>query len=70
MIAIVVSICSIVQGAQCREIDLTFLEEQFTPQQCMFYGQVEIAKWQESHPNWRIHGWKCRVINEEKKKDI
>ena len=30
-----------------------------TPQQCMMYGQMELAKWTEGNPNWQIRKFKC-----------
>lgn len=59
MIEIVISVCSIVQGATCKDVRLTYMAESVTPQQCMMYGQIEIAKWAEGHPNWKIHKWSC-----------
>ncbi len=59
MIEIVVSVCSIVQGATCKDVRLTFIAESATPFECMMYGQVEIAKWSEGHPNWKVQRWSC-----------
>ena len=59
MIEIVVSVCSIVQGATCKDVRLTYMAESVTPFECMLYGQSEIAKWAEGHPNWKIHKWSC-----------
>lgn len=28
------------------------------------FGQVELAKWSESHPKWRIEKWKCQKAGE------
>lgn len=38
---------------------MTFMAEAVTPQQCMMYGQSEIAKWVEGHPKWKIAKWRC-----------
>lgn len=59
MIEIVVSVCSILHGAACKDVRLTYLTESVTPQQCMKYGQYEVAKWAEDHPNWKVHKWSC-----------
>lgn len=61
MIEIVVSVCSIVQGATCKDVRLTYMAESVSPMECMMKGQVEMAKWQEGHPNWKIHRWSCGV---------
>ncbi len=59
MIEIVLSVCSIVQGATCKDVRLTYMAEAVTPFECMMYGQAEIAKWSEGHPNWRVAKWTC-----------
>ena len=32
-----------------------------TPVSCMMYGQPELAKWTEGHPNWRVRRFTCRL---------
>lgn len=59
MIEIVLTICSILESPECRMERLTYMAEQVTPHQCMLYGQHEIAKWQEGHPNWSVRKWTC-----------
>lgn len=59
MIELVLTACSIVQGAQCKNETMTFLAENVTPWACMHYGQQEIAKWSLEHPNWRVARWTC-----------
>lgn len=59
MIELVLSACSILHGAQCKTERLTYMAQSVTPHQCMLYGQAEIAKWTETHPNWRVHKWSC-----------
>lgn len=61
MIEIVVSVCSIVQGATCKDVRLTYMAESVSPMECMMKGQVEMAKWAESNPNWKIQRWSCGV---------
>lgn len=56
--------CSLNEGNKCKEQSLTFMADNVTPFQCMLYGQIEIAKWQEAHPNWTTHGWKCRAAGQ------
>lgn len=48
-----------------KEVHLTYAQEgNPTPQQCVFYGQAEIAKWAEGNPNWRIEKWKCGTVKQ------
>lgn len=65
MIEIVFAVCSILHGAQCREERLTFMAETVTPHQCMLFGQHEMAKWQEGHPNWQITRWRCGSVRHD-----
>ena len=75
MILILATVCSILQAEPkkpCKNIVLSFAEEAVdgTPMglnqmQCFLQGQVEIAKWQESHPNWMLAKWHCKVSNDK-----
>ncbi|HEX9881101.1 MAG TPA: hypothetical protein VGA65_01195 [Hyphomicrobium sp.] len=41
-------------------MSLSFAADSVTPQQCMMYGQFELAKWTNEHPGWQVkHGFKC-----------
>jgi hypothetical protein len=60
MIEIAAAVCLISAPVRCRDISLTFEEAAITPYSCMMYGQGELAKWTEEHPNWRIAKWSCR----------
>lgn len=61
MFAITMTICSVLHGATCKNAELTYADEgqAATPYACMVGGMIEIAKWQETHPNWRVVHWKC-----------
>jgi len=59
MIEIVVSACFVTEPTNCRDVRLSFVADSVTPQQCMFLGQSEIAKWSEGNPNWKIMKWSC-----------
>ena len=59
MIEVVALVCSIQAPLRCKDVRLTFAANSVTPQQCMMYGQMELAKWTEGHPNWQIKKWKC-----------
>lgn len=66
MIEIVVSVCLIADPEKCRDVHLSYMAEAqaVTPQQCMMYGQSEIAKWAEGNPKWRVSRWTCGVPRE------
>lgn len=59
MIEIVVAVCLIDAPDQCKDVNLTYMAEAVTPHQCFLYGQSEIAKWAEGHPNYTIKKWSC-----------
>lgn len=59
MVEIVLSICLIATPANCKDVALTYMAGSITPQQCMFRGQAEIAKYLQGHPKWRVKKWTC-----------
>lgn len=64
MIELIVSVCMIDDPSKCKDVRLNFMAEAVSVHECMLYGQVEIAKWTEGHPNWAIKGWKCGVAGQ------
>lgn len=64
MIELLATVCLMASPAQCKEVRLTYTAEGITPHQCMMFGQVELAKWSEGHPKWRIARWKCQRAGE------
>jgi hypothetical protein len=60
MIEVVALVCSMQAPLRCKDLNLTFVGENVTLQQCMMYGQMELAKWTSEHPGWHIvRGFKC-----------
>ena len=59
MIELVVSVCMIADPSRCKDVRLNFVEQNVTPHECLFNGQIEIAKWSESHPGWQVAKWGC-----------
>lgn len=64
MIELVLAVCMVGQPAKCRDVYLNFEAESVTPQQCMMYGQMEMAKWAEEHPDYTITKWRCGVAGQ------
>lgn len=64
MIELVLAVCMIDQPTQCKDVNLNFEADSVTPQQCMMYGQAEMAKWVEEHPNYQIKKWRCGVAGQ------
>ncbi len=60
MIEVVALVCTMQSPLLCNDVNLVFAAESVTPQQCMMYGQMELAKWTVEHPGWKIvRGFKC-----------
>lgn len=66
MLELVFTVCSIVTGARCHDVTLTFEQPQgfVLAYACGMTGQSEMAKWKESHPNWSIGSWRCGPAGE------
>lgn len=61
-IELVFTACLIAAPETCRERNVVFADNA-TPMICLTNAQVELAKWSESHPGWRVTRWKCRSVN-------
>lgn len=59
MIELVFTACLASSPAVCEERSLTFID--VSPMTCMMGAQPQLAKWVESHPKWKVSGWKCRM---------
>ena len=61
MIEIILTACSILHGAQCKYVPLSFADEGqlATPYGCMIGGMNVAAKWASDNPNWTVSRWKC-----------
>lgn len=59
MIELILSVCLVSDPARCEDVHLQFAEGAVTPQACLFNGQLEIAKWADTHPGWQIAKWQC-----------
>ena len=54
MLELAITVCSIVQGANCHALEPVRLEENTMMIGCMMASQFEGAKWVETHPNFYI----------------
>ena len=61
MLELIIAVCLSAEPARCKEVTLTFLDEQISPRQCMTGAgaQFEISKWLEANPKWRMTRWTC-----------
>lgn len=59
MIEVVALVCSMQAPLRCKDVHMSFMADSVTPQQCMMYGQMELAKWSVGHPGWAVRKWRC-----------
>ena len=64
MIEVLALICSLSEPEKCKDLRLSFAAENLTPFQCFHYGQMELAKWREGHPNWRVAKFRCGHVGQ------
>lgn len=60
MLELIFTVCSVVQGAGCHDINPMPLQENTHMIACLMASQIEGAKWVEAHPNFYIARSKCR----------
>lgn len=63
-IELIASVCSILHGATCKTVTLTFAADQVSHVECMTYGQLALVEWREAHPNWTISRWRCGIAGQ------
>lgn len=63
MIALIFSVCSIVEGAACHDLPPIPLQAEATMKHCLMASQIEGAKWAVDHPNFYIHKATCQPPN-------
>jgi hypothetical protein len=58
--ALILSVCSIIEGATCRELPPIPLQPNTGMMGCMLASQVEGAKWINEHPNFYVQRATCQ----------
>jgi hypothetical protein len=62
MVELVLTVCSLIQGAACRDLNAIPLVNA-SMINCVFASQVEGAKWIVDHPNFYIARATCQPAN-------
>jgi len=57
---LVITVCSVLQGASCRELNPIPLQENTHMIACMMASQIESAKWVDAHPNFYVARSTCQ----------
>jgi hypothetical protein len=60
MYELVFTVCSVLIGASCREVNPIQLEEHVGLMGCLVASQVEGARWAETHPNFYVAKYTCQ----------
>ncbi len=60
MLELVFTVCSIVQGADCRQLPPLPLKADTHIIACIMASQIEGAKWVQTHPNYYIARATCQ----------
>jgi hypothetical protein len=60
MYELILTVCSLVQGAECRELPSINIDRGPSVIACAMASQIEGAKYVEEHPNFYIHKMTCQ----------
>lgn len=60
MLELVFTVCSLVQGASCKELPPLALQEHTMITGCLLASQIEAARWVERHPNYYVQRAVCQ----------
>lgn len=58
MIELLFVACLSTAPDQCQQRSLLYTD--LTPMACLMGAQPELARWVETHPSYRVTGWRCR----------
>jgi hypothetical protein len=61
MLELVIAAC-IFGSAECRDFSQLYDPRDVSLMMCVAGGQVEVARWKESHPDWTVQRWRCGYI--------
>lgn len=59
MLDLVIAACLTLHG-ECRDFHLLYDPRDVSVMMCVAGGQIQIADWQQSHPDWTVRGWRCQ----------
>ena len=62
MLELVIAACLASGSGECRDFSMLYDPGEVPLMVCIAAGQVEIARWQASHPDWSVERWHCGYI--------
>lgn len=69
MFGIFMTVCLLQNLDECKQVVLTYAEEQTQMATCGVQAMGEIAKWIEAHPTYYLRKWSCKPVD-KKEEDI
>lgn len=55
---IILSVCLLASPNSCKKEELHTIADG-PPMACLVEGQGHVARWADTHPQWRVVSWKC-----------
>jgi hypothetical protein len=62
MIELLIAAC--LASGPCRDFSQLYDARDVSLMTCIVAGQAEIARWQQSHPDWTVQRWTCGIPQE------
>lgn len=56
---IILSVCLLASPNACKQEELHTIAAGGPPMACLVEGQGDVARWADTHPQWRVVSWKC-----------
>ena len=63
MIELIITACLLM--GSCQEVRLTYDAHDVSLMTCTMFGQMEAARWQRQHQEWRVRRWRCDVARSD-----
>ena len=60
MYELILTVCTLVQGAHCKDLASVKIDSSSTPMACLVASQMEGANWINEHPNFYLHKVTCQ----------
>lgn len=59
MLILALSVCLAQDPATCKDVHLPFFNTAIPAKECVRYGEPEIDRWLNRHPDWRVKTRTC-----------
>jgi hypothetical protein len=62
MIEAIIVMCSVLNPADCTDVNVGATAQSVTPYSCAMHGQTAASKWMETHPGWAPRRITCQRV--------